>query len=264
MYNSSRREGYTQIRFVVVAFGRSGSTLLVDLLRCHPETVCYHEPFHMKNPHRPLKNEQDTIELAKEIYEIGIEGGPRKQGKPSLHNGRSNAVGFKMTIAQLLTDIPGLVTWFRREPNLKVVLLDRRNTLRRYLSYELAKKRGLWHSPKPQKSGNLKYTVDPVEFRKFIDLKRGQKNDFMKVLSKTNHSVLEIYYEGLVDERDKTLDRITDFLGLQSHGNYTSATVKLVEGELDDIVSNYNEIVRLFPNEIEDAEALHETNTRRR
>ncbi len=243
------------VRFVVIAFGRSGSTFLVDLLRSHPDVTCYHEPFNIGTPHRPFDGPEDRRTLVRELYEVGLSGGPRKYAKPVPHYGQCGAVGFKVTVGQLLHPEAGLTDWFVSEPGLRVVVLRRRSILRRYVSYRFAEQRRQWHSRSKGAVVSEGIRIPPAGLQKFVDNLAREEATLTELLQSAGHAVLDVDYEDLVEDRKAVVDGVVRFLGLAPAPDYSAITVKLAPGRLATLITNYEEIRRAFPNLVDEMEA---------
>jgi LPS sulfotransferase NodH len=163
-------------------------------------------------------------------------------------------VGFKVTVSQLLNDAPGLLDWFERQAPLDLILLDRRSALRRFVSYQLARKRGRWHSTRELDAPPPPVRVRPRAFRTFLERKKEQDEALRELFERRGHRVLELDYETLVAERNQTVDRTVRFLGLQPVERYEAATVKLTQGRLEDLISNFDEIAKRFPKQLDRSE----------
>ena len=114
-------------RFVIFAQGRSGSTLLADLLNSHPQLYCADEILTWKRRN------------------------PSRYANACSVGHRADTYGFKVKIYQLTEaqqlDQPGLLLQQLHEQGWLLLHLHRRNVLRQALSSMVAAQRHVYHQP---------------------------------------------------------------------------------------------------------------------
>lgn len=247
-------------RFVVLAFGRSGSTLLVNYLCSHPNVVCYHEPFHQRGWHGRLAgaNVKEAVDL---IYRTGLSPTlgmrarslvRRLRGRKPIwteqtqraHYGQRAAVGFKVTVAQALQVYPGLWEWLCSDDQTRVVLLRRRNTVSRFVSYLVAQERGVWHSSDPRDVAQSRVRVELAELLNFAKEQEQQFRAVREGIGSDPCRVVETTHEDLGAKPHTVMAELFQFLGVEPWTQLQGRTVRLVRAELRDVVENYDELAR--------------------
>lgn len=130
-------------RFVIISHLRSGTHLLRTLLESHPAIVCQTEVFNSDNPNLPYSLTTPTqAVLDKWVFK-------------DFHDG-IQCVGFVLQAYHPhgLKAFPGIRAnplwsdvWPRLQnmPGLRVIHLQRDNSLRRHLSHVIARRTGGWH-----------------------------------------------------------------------------------------------------------------------
>jgi LPS sulfotransferase NodH len=218
-----------KIRFIVYGQGRSGTSLLLDLLRSHPDIHCDSEILSRRSSGRLLSP-------ARYI-----------RAKAFIPPGR--AYGCKVKIYEL-TEQQGL-----SDPNAflrgladdgwKVIHLTRTNLFRKAVSLVLAKERGRFTERRDQGEDIAlgRWTLDPDEVvtamreRHRYDLLEAEALDGVPHLSFT-------YEEDLLrtERHDPTCARIFEHLGLEP----VPVATRLVRTSTDrvrDYVGNYDELI---------------------
>ena len=248
-------------RFVVLAFGRSGSTLLVNYLCSHPDVVCYHEPFNQRGWHGRFASVGNVKEAVELIYRRGLSPtvgmrlrshlGRLRGRKPiwsgqsqRAHWGRYAAVGFKMTVAQALHFHPELWEWLRSDEQTRVVLLRRRNTVSRFISYLVARERGVWHSSDARDVAQPCVRVDPADLLDFAEKQEKQLRLIREGLGSDPWRVVEVTHEELAADPKEVMAELFQVLGVEPCGRLQGQTVRLIRGDVRDAVENYDELAR--------------------
>jgi LPS sulfotransferase NodH len=197
-------------RFLIISLPRSGSTTLARLLNCHEHVRCLIEPFH---PHR--------------------------------YGGRFHAFAVHRSIDDTLAaiwtqwngikhvwDTQGFPFFERPELNndvvlharCKIVLLVRRNILRRIVSQHLSRETRTWIGPREAFVARLRTTdvapLDPDAVRLQIRDEQAVLASQLRFLSDHHLEVLRIEYEDVfsgqvsADDQMSVLNDILTFLGL--------------------------------------------------
>lgn len=211
--------GRDYIPFIVLSRSRTGSTYLLDLIRSNSQVVVRGEVFRRRGllPHWVL------LKVIFGNYPSSV-----------------SAVGFKIfyyhpngsndeTIWQLLKALP----------EIRVIHLVRRNVLRPVVSRHLATARKSWAMTKSSVQVQRPIVIDPA---KILDELRAMRALEAKRLALFESSqVLEITYEGLVSQPQKTIADVGGFLNVKLNMG-RSDLQRQNPGSLRDILANYAEI----------------------
>lgn len=211
-------------KFVVFGRGRSGSTLLVDLINGHPEVHCVGEILNRKvfSPASMVRNCS------------------RMHAEPVF--------GFKLLSYQLRSvlrvDQPKeLLRRLVEEDGYKMIFLTRENLLRQALSTHYAAHRGGWHD-RSEKVQRTKMTVDiPLLIR---HLKEGETLSRFEQEMVADFDHLPLTYErNLSDEeaQGQTINTLCDLLGIESF-QASSKLKKIAPKSFDEFIENAEEMVR--------------------
>lgn len=234
--------------FVIVCAERTGSNLLVSMLRSHPAIGACGEVFNGRHlddpiPWPPAWERKDLIELRRsnkaalldQLAEIAI--------SMSL-----SAFGFKLMYFQAERN-PEVISYLQSTANLRVLHLRRRNRLRRFVSHELASLQDKWKNPMLAAGEARPKTTAAKLHLEFAACVR----DFVQHMSLENRAIetfrdkpiLELHYEELASNPQDVGRRTLEFLGLPDHplqlGEAKSGTESL-----DAVVSNLPELRAQF------------------
>lgn len=212
-------------KFVVFAQGRTGSTLLGDLLRSHPE-----------------------IYFADELLASPVRS-PRLAAARVRWRHARHAVGFHVKIYQL-TDVQGITDaggWLRgmHSHGWRVIALRRENLLRQVLSNMTAQLTNRYED----RSGESEFVrvrphVDPDELLHWIGVRAAVGADETIALGDLPHLALT-YEHDLQDPSawSATSERVFEFLDLVPCQVSTNLR-RQNDGELSGLIANYEEVSR--------------------
>ena len=261
-------------RFLLLAYDRSGSTLLVNYLNSHPGIQCFHEPFnrriwqdvvaHYGSVPATLEAHYDHKRIAENLRvreiaakrswltkkmlfgvarvrgdfrrSVGSDGDAERQSAPS-------AIGLKVTTTQLFKAIPDLWGHICADLPDKVIVLSRAGLVHRFLSCQFALKTGVWRSSTPVERDRQQITVDFGEFCAFVDEEQQFQARIEEGIGNTDARRLDLTYEELVESRDAALDRVFAFLGLQAPEEIDGKLAKLSRGSAESQIANYAELI---------------------
>lgn len=208
-------------KFVIFTSGRSGSTLLVDLINSNPAIQCDGELLKRRVafPYPLVRRFEKSSK--KEIY------------------------GFKLLSYQLLNVQTGikhkqsLLDTLVYEQNYKLIYLDRENKAKQALSIIYGFYRGKWHNEAGKSEGNTPpFELDPTVFLKFLTeldvLERFEKS----IIATYPHLYLS-YEKDLRDDisREATMRRVYEFLQVPYVATSTQLQ-KVTPSELSSMISN--------------------------
>jgi hypothetical protein len=214
------------IRFVIYGQGRSGSSVLLDLIGSHPDVYCESEIFNRKVAARLLRP-WDYLQARAAL-----------SPKP--------AYGCKMKIYQM-TDDQGIEDPHRfmldlHEDGWKVIHLVRKDLFRKALSLVIAETRGQFLDRKGGGSGIDSITVNPYRLEEAMRQRREADLAELAALEAVPH-VRVTYEDDLLDgtKHQAVSDRVLHYLGLESAPVETRYT-RTSRGHVSEYVSNYGEV----------------------
>ncbi len=213
-------------RFFVFAQGRTGSTLLTDLLDSHSQIFCHEEIFGDHNIGPILFPSRYTDGFAKSVD--------------------SSIYGFHVKVYQLKnnTNIKNISKWLKSMElsGWKIIYLWRRNLLRHAISNIKARKTNMYHSrEKGSKRRKIDVNLDEVE-SKIKGRKEWRKTE-KKCLNNVDY--IDIVYEDDLIGEDSQIQacyRIFDFLGIKRE-KVRSRLDKVTPNRLEDVIRNYEAVV---------------------
>lgn len=218
-------------KFVIFTSGRSGSTLLVDLLNSSPSIQCDGELLKRRVafPHTLVhKFEQQT---ASPIY------------------------GFKLLSYQLLNVQTGIkekqafLDQLTQEQNYQLIHLSRNNKAKQALSIIYAFYRGQWHNQTGSKQKVAKrFELSPEVYLFF--LRELEVLEAFEQASVKDRAHLSLSYEAHLRHPDShlgTMKLLADFLNIESVPVETTLR-RVTPSKLSDMISNQEELVKAVRN----------------
>jgi len=187
-------------RFLIFGEGRSGSTLLTQLLDQHPKIACDGELF--------------GFDYATPMLFI--------RGRAVCYCRKVGCWGFKAKAHQVEQQFgDGSIVWYlnkMHQERWRIIHLVRRNSLARALSVCVARNSLLWNAKTTASAPNEKYHLDPAEI---INHARAHDNLIQaheRYLEDIPHMTVE-YERDLLDNtrHQLTSDQIFQFLGLANY-----------------------------------------------
>jgi LPS sulfotransferase NodH len=213
--------------FLVLGAARTGSTLLVDYLNCHPLIRCRSE---ILNPDYELYG--DPRAMSHERLRLHVEA----------HFARPPRVvaGAKILTYQLdeldlsLQDVLDVLC------GPAVIVLYRRHVIEQFVSLKIAERSGRWHSTGHVNDDSIR--LEPEEFAAFAEREHRMWRTNIAALAETRVHYLS--YERLCANPASAMCGVFDFLELKPAA-FRSAFVKLNPRPLSERLVNYQEFVRL-------------------
>ena len=207
-------------KFVIYGTGRSGTTLLVSLLRNQPAIYCDNEIFHRRVVSPMTFLESRALLSRKEVY------------------------GFKLLTYQfgrtLKVEGPEFMNGLLCK-GYKLIYLTRENVLRQAISNMYARERKQFHQVKAEKSSS-KFALDIDTLDNWIQGLRRQREREARMLENLEH--LELNYEkDLFDptSHQATLEKLSTLLGVPIAAPQTNLQ-KIVPNELSKFIENYQDL----------------------
>ena len=226
MRKFSDAESGPSIRFVIYGQGRSGSSVLLDLIGSHPDVYCESEIFNEKVAARLLKP-WDYLHARADL-----------SPKP--------AYGCKMKIYQM-TDDQGIEDPHQFMLDLhaggwKVIHLVRQDLFRKALSLVVAETRGQFLDRKSGGTGVDSIAIDPVRLEAAMRERKNADEAELAALEGIPH-VRVTYEEDLLDSANHQAvsDRVLEYLGIET-APVETRYVRTSRGHVSDYVSNYEDV----------------------
>lgn len=223
-------------KFVIFGQGRTGSTLLVDLLNNHPSLFCDGEILNAKLYGKAF-NIQAFINSRAAM--------PQKQ-----------VYGFKVKIYQLTEEQnvqnPTQFLLNLQNQNWKIIYLKRNNIFRHALSGIVAEATNVWHvtnanknQPKPKVHINL------TELEKTMRYRKKMLDNEALVLKNVDNYLTITYETDLLDTQNHqlTANKIFEFLNLPT-AIANSALQRTIKDDLSKTIENYDEVMQFLETQI--------------
>jgi LPS sulfotransferase NodH len=217
--------------FVITSLPRSGSFMLTTTLDSHPGIRCAGETLSrfQEAENQPYKNAAEV--LMSRVYSPGS---------------GIKAAGFKLLFQDAREGRFTDAREFLVQLPVKVIHLRRRNLLKRYVSFLHAEKTDVWIlCDENERPGTHRFKVDIDEL--IMSIKDTLRSyDKMDREFFSCHS-LTVWYEDLVNEYTREMNRIFSFLKVNS-AETKPETIRQETRELSEIISNYDEIKAALAN----------------
>lgn len=210
-------------KLVVLGKQRTGSSLVVTLLRSHP--------------HIELKGEAFRLLENKSCRTIWDENFGRKLPWVKY-------MGFKIFYHHP-DDSDDREVWdlIKQDHEIRIIHIKRNNLLRTYVSKLIAEKTGAWRSPSEKRDGHIEkqVTVDTEHCINSLKKTIQWEDQYGKKMF-PNHPYMEITYEELISNLQGTMNNIMAFLNVKQK-KVKSILKKQNPEPLKDLVTNYHELV---------------------
>lgn len=254
------------MNFIILAAGRSGSTLLVNCLSSQPNVRCHHEPFNQNGWHKELRPFNNPVQALNHLDSYGLSIPTYKkissiiQKKLRVHRGslvidpfkrkdNIKAEGFKITWAQADMMFGDMSKWLSNKDDMKCIFLYRYDYLARYVSYQLAHANGLWNSS--YKTHNSEpFKVSKILFKIFCDKEILLEQKLWDMLTASNVQLSLLSYEDFVKNPLENVNTELGFLDCGSLEFLEPVTTKLVMSPLNELVINFNDLQSKKTNEL--------------
>jgi LPS sulfotransferase NodH len=242
----NKKKNFDYQKFMIYSLARTGSNLLCSLLNDKKSIECHAEVFSPRRIYSNLQNASKDI-----ILKIFRTYSPAYLIKLAIwHNEYKKsikAVGFKVLYNQLKPFLY-LDDYLLGNENLKIIFLRRRNYLERIYSLLLAQQNDQWVLTDEL---HRKQTILKIPYKKCKSLFEKEEKFYINHLTLFDAkkiSYLEVYYEDLDKNPQKEIDRITDFLGVDTIKNFQTHLKKQNVKKPNEVIKNYQELKEKFQN----------------
>ena len=226
-------------RFAIMCVRRTGSNHLCGLLNSHPQVLCHAELF---NPTRAY--------FARGCYDgrmADLEDVSRRDADPLgfleqiwARDFGHAAVGFKLLDSQE----PRLTAPLLQDPRITVIVLERRNRMRAYVSWLRANLIGRCAH---RNYDGLKVEVRPKPLITFVNFYNRYYDAVRGHLRKHNQPWVDVFYEDLAADPRASVAPIFEALGLQPElAPLIGYNRRQSHDRLEDIISNYRQIAYML------------------
>ena len=156
-------------------------------------------------------------------------------------SGRVKATGFKALWEQFFGIPKEDQSKLLSVPKLRIILLERRDALRQFVSASIAKETQVWNVPiGTSLPSAAAIRLNAVDFGRFID---ARKHDTAMVRIMTRHlPCLSVIYEDLVARPEHENARLCSFLGVDRFA-MVDKVQKISTRSLQDQIANYAEFI---------------------
>lgn len=208
-------------KFIIITYARTGSNLLMSYLDSHK-----------------------MLEARGELFR-DIRGSNSRDVWNNFFSKKSKNIkfaGFKLFYTHPFhTDDKAVWDIIANDKDIRIIHLVRKNKIRTYLSGEIAKKTDRW-----TRKGNNSITLDEKRIEIDFDNFFGRLDDIDKYENRTredykNHQFIEICYEDLVSNKDKTLNKVYNFLGVTTKSAAKSNYKKQNSESLKELIMNFDQ-----------------------
>ncbi|ACK72622.1 sulfotransferase, putative [Gloeothece citriformis PCC 7424] len=233
-------------KFIILGKGRSGSNFLRGLLNYHPNIIVFGELF----------RDRDSIGWEFPFYDQYLQSSNliSFMNKDPInflekkvfrrYHPQVLAVGFKLFYYHAQNDSRHLIwSYLKEQKTLKIIHLQRDNTLRELLSLRKAFKTNKWTNTdgmeEQEFSIKLEYEDCLQEFTHSQEIK-AKYNKFFQ-----DHQVINMIYENLSNDYETELKKLQDFLEVD-YKPVKPLTYKQSKQPLKEAISNYYELKQKF------------------
>lgn len=235
--------------FVISCAARTGSTMLVHMLRSNPRIICHGEVYNgnqvgaltvnyrVKRQNGDIEREllkcyqeQPTVFFYKYLYDL--------QGRL--------AAGFKFKTDELfLPDYHRVSSLLGGDKDIKVIHLYREDLVGQFISHQVVlRQTGVTLITSPSERPRIEsFTVDLDEFSRYVEdvFRREQASlDFY-----ATHRSFFVSYEQAVREEDVVLTGLQEFIGVPPV-QLKKGTEKIIDEPLENVVTNVREIQEAY------------------
>ena len=221
---------------VLLGHQRTGSTLLVNTLRQHPNNISYSEIFADKPliNHESLTGDLEKLNQYQRLYAIDF----FEKYISRAYKDHIQTV-FHKIFPPAFQQRPILLDYYKNRSDFKFIYLRRKDLLATYTSKLLAQSTGHWSSTKGSYS-EKQVTIDPTDCMLTIDSIRAEY-DYFDFHFK-HRSPMKIWYEDLNEDFYNTMEHVLDYANLGKQP-LTAKLKKQGNSNLSETITNYEEII---------------------
>jgi hypothetical protein len=218
-------------RFVIFGLGRSGSTLLKQLLNSHPEIKCEGE---LLNVDEKYVTNPWLLRLVYRFPHLFFALRSMLSTKP--------VYGFTLLFYQYSP--PAKLIGKLKRKGWKFIHIYRKNSLDQSLSQLVAQQTKVWHRFNDEEIHIPKLLLSPDELLKRLELVDKNKKTELELFEKIAHFQV-VYEDDLKNEADwpETTRKIFQFLGINP-APVSASIKKTYSRPYSEIIENYDELLK--------------------
>ena len=229
----TKHKNYT--RFIVLSRSRTGSNLLINSLKMHPQIQVYGEIF------------RGGVDNSVKDSVIGSADNYLDNRIFKYYDKSIRAVGFKIFYQHPVWDQSGNVwTYLQKLDDLKVIHLKRTNILRTLVSRKIASRTDVWkeeNASGKSDTSNRKVSLSKEECEEFFEKTRSWEIEGDTRFS--NNALLQISYEDLSNDYQNQMQRVQIFLDVTPI-ELQPQTQRQNPESLSELIINYDELKKKF------------------
>lgn len=220
----------------IFAESRSGSNWLVETLNNHPAVSLMKEILQYDQRNKYYKEQKLEIEYFRPGNDV-------EYLKQRLGNMKKEWAGCKILFPQIrFFDFYDFLNHFQ---NALFIILERQNSVRAELSGCIAKTHGRWHEMK-NPGDLLRVHIDPECFYRRLEWRRLSKEFVINILTAYKVKRINLIYEELFKDKLTVLNKIWEFLDVESVEVEYSKEKPANPYPLKEIIKNYKKIEVFF------------------
>jgi LPS sulfotransferase NodH len=228
--------------FIILCAARTGSTMLRLLLNSHPDICCHGEamaPIIRGFVRSQTSPPPETLAVLRDADPVGF------MREFLLHREEARASGFKIKYEELVLPAYAEIRQVLVEnKSLQIVHLTRMNRLARLASRLLAANTGVRLVTDPASRPTIQpFRIDPDFCRADFELMEAREKEFREAFSE--HPILEVTYESLLENGASTLGTVQWFLGV-APAELSTPSLKIAPDNVQEMIENYVDLQAHF------------------
>ena len=237
------------VRFVLIAPARSGSTMTKAVLAAHPQIHMHGEAMG-RNAARSLQRTFLPVTvryLGRDKFQAEMLLARARDTRNFIASylfaagNEKRAAGFKLLLEQAFSlGFSDALSWLSGQPDLRIVWLERRNHLARYVSSLLHSKNRKAAARNAQAVPETTTDVDPEQFQQAVKNLRATTAILRGFF--VGHPSLDVAYEDLVRDPRAGYRGIFSFLDVDAGLEPSIETTKGTTADLQSIIANIGAI----------------------
>lgn len=229
-------------RFALLTRPRCGSTYLATLLNSHPQVLCHGELFYQHQVFYAVGHRDGSLHLATPAERDADPAG--FLDKVWAHPFGSSAVGFKLVAGQH----PGAFAAVFADPEMRAIVLRRRNRLKKFVSALVAEREQMWthykHRFRPEDLQTIQVEVSLDGLGSYLAGEQAFYDGLAAELDRRPKPWIEVFYEDLFAGGGE-VEGVLRFLGVAPDARgLEPATHKRNSRRLADLIVNFHELAR--------------------